>query len=555
MAAAEPITAKFIELGLDENEAKILTVLYVIGPSKASSIAETAGLTRIQTYRILSRLQDRNIIETTLGRPVIFSVIPPDKAVDILITEASNKVRTMQAAKEQILAELLKFKAPKPSSEAKHRIIEGRSQIYSTAAKMIQSAKNEILFFVDKEDLMRMYYAGIPEELSSAFSKGVKIMILAEVDYSIIDSIQEYRKYAMIRHSKILGLNMLLVIDDSELLLSSTTKKIEGFSGESIVALWMNARNFVMGMKGLLEETWRNAIDAETRIKVLKEGGTAFQDNLLVKGTRNIEEFCVNMIGAAKNEISYVGIPFDDKVFGDSVDSSLKNLNQKGVKVRILTSVQNEIAEIVKSLASFAEIRHIDTAMGLNMLLVDKSKIMVFPSINPKNLSASAIWSSINDFIHPYDSLFANLWQNALDVSQKITQLEEEIYKDRLSKELVRYFSDHGYEIGLSLKGVSGSMHNFDLVGRRKEKSSVLSAKSGQHPKILVVDISASQDRELAKNALLGFIVQCIDIEADRKIFLSRGYVEELRELASSFNADVEVRETLLSKFFDDENS
>lgn len=541
MAAAESIITKFREFGLDEDEAKILTILYVMGPSKASTIAQAAGMTRIRAYRVLSRLQDKSIIETNLGRPVIFSVIPPDKAIDSFITETSNRVKIMQSTKEQILAELSKFKAHEPLAEAKHRIIEGRSQIYSTVSKMIRSAKSEILLFMDKEDLMRMYYAGIPEELSVAFSKGIKTMILADIDYSIEGNIQEYAKYATIRHNKIPGMNILLVIDDSELLLSSATKRAEGFSGESIVALWMNAKNFVMGMKGLLEDTWSNAIDVETRIKVLKEGGSAFQDILIVKGPKNIEEFCINMIETAKDEVCCIGVPFDGKLFSTSLEGPLRGLKQRRVKMKILTSIQNEILESIKSLTDFAEIKHTDAGFGMNVLLVDNSRILIIPSINLKAFVANAVWSSISDFVQHYRGIFSNLWQNATDASIKISQIEESIYLSKLSGELAQSFSDHGYKIEKSMKGISGSSHEFALIAKRRGKQSSASSRQAQQYETLVVDISASQDLESAKNALLGFVVKCIDIEADSKIFVSRFHIKDIKDLASSFDAGIEV--------------
>ncbi len=540
MAAAESIVARFQEFGLDEDEAKILTILYVMGPSKASTIAGAAGMSRVRAYRVLSRLQDKSIVETNLGRPVIFSVIPPDRAIDNLISETSNKVKLMQSTKELILAELSKFKAHEPLAEAKHRIIEGRSQIYSTVSKMIQSARNEILLFMDKEDLMRMYYAGIPEELSSAFSRGIKTMILADIDYSIEGNIQEYAKYATIRHNKIPGMNILLVIDDSELLLSSATKRVQGFSSESIVALWMNARNFVMGMKGLLEDTWSNAIDVETRIKVLKEGGSAFQDILIVKGMKNIEEFWANMIETAKSEVCCIGVPFDGKLFSTYLEGPLSRLRQRGVEVKILTSIHSEILETVKSLTGIAEVRHTDAGFGMNVLLVDNSRILIIPSINLKAFVANAVWSSISDFVQHYRGIFSNLWQDATEASAKISQMEEVIYLANLGKELVQRFSDRGYRIEKSLKGISGSSHEFALMVRRR-KQSPGSGRQAQHGTTLVADISASQDLESTKNAFLGFVVKCIDIEADRKIFISRFHVRDIRDLASSFDAGIEV--------------
>ncbi len=63
----ESITKRFVDLGLSEEEAQALKDLYLSGEAKAGDLAKASGLSRINVYRVLERLQKENIVEATMG--------------------------------------------------------------------------------------------------------------------------------------------------------------------------------------------------------------------------------------------------------------------------------------------------------------------------------------------------------------------------------------------------------------------------------------------------------------------------------------------------------
>ncbi|MGI0020678.1 MAG: TrmB family transcriptional regulator, partial [Nitrososphaera sp.] len=221
----ESITKRFVDLGLSEEEAQVLKDLYLSGEAKAGDLAKASGLSRINVYRILERLQKENIVEASMGRPVIFSAIPAEMAVEKLVERASSQLKTMQEAKEQVIKELSMFKLQlKPQAEAKYRIVQGKQQIYSWIAKMASTAKSEILAYVEREDLMKIYYTEIMDELARAKKRGARVMILTDVDYSLAGTVKNYAQYAETRHTRIPGMSILLVVDESKLVVSAMTK-------------------------------------------------------------------------------------------------------------------------------------------------------------------------------------------------------------------------------------------------------------------------------------------------------------------------------------------
>lgn len=513
----ENITGRFVELGLDQEEATVLRDLYLAGESKAGDLAKSSGLARIKVYRILERLQEMNIVESTMGRPVIFSAIPPDSAVEKLIEHAAKKLERMESAREGLMQELSRFKLnQKPQAEAKYRIVQGRQQIYSMIAKMIGAANSEILAYVERDDLMKMAYTDIPEELARARKRGAKVMILTDVDYSLAPTIKEYSEFADVRHTKIPGMSILLVSDDSELAVSAMTRADS--SGD--VALWMNGKNFVAGIRGLLSDSWENAVDAQARINIMKEGGKALEDILIVRGTRPISELYRGMLTRAKRHVLHVSVPYDTAFFDAIAPGVLADA--KNAKVQIITSVDSGSLQRLRALEG-CDIRHVDSKTGVNITLVD-DEVMLTPAAGSRG--QSAIWSSVRDYVEHYSTMFDNLWSSSAAMADRVAAVETQ---EKISKLLLsmRKLLEKTGKIRKEVKGASGLVHEFSL------------AASGDQGSV-VVDVAGPETAD-PQAAVIGFLVKCMDIKADHKILVTLSDPSAVKAPAKSLQSDVTI--------------
>lgn len=533
-------------MGLSEEEAMVLKDLYMAGRAKAGDLARSSGLSRINVYRIMERLQQMNIVESSLGRPVIFSAIPPEKAVEKLVQRASDRLKTMQEAKEHVIRELAMFKVgrQKPQAgDAKYRIVQGRQQIYAWIAKMASAAKEEILAYIEREDLMKIYYTGVLEELEEARRKrGVRVRILTDVDYSLAETVDNYSGCAEIRHTKIPGMSILLVVDESELAVSAMTRGgwrgAEG-EGEGVgedVALWMNGRNFVAGIKGLLKDSWDNAIDARTRINIIKEGGRALQDVLVVKGQQTIAEFYQGMVARARKEVLHVSIPYDTMFF----DAARKAVGGS-VKIRALTAVDAGSLARVKELSqnppsSLCEVRHIDWSAGVNVTLVDGEEVLLTPhSSHPAPAAGasgqSAIWSSLRDYVDHYRSMFDGLWSSSEPAAEVVAQVEDQARLAELASAIRKSLKDAGFSVKDTLRGASGLTHSFALVAEGRGKT-------------IVADIVRPEKSQDIQTPLIGFVIKCMDIRADHKVLITAADPGEMAAQVKALPGDISVVES-----------
>jgi sugar-specific transcriptional regulator TrmB len=492
-----------------------------------------------------------NIVESSMGRPVIFSAIPPETAVEKLVQRASDRLRTMQEAKEHVIKELAMFKVQKhmpQADDAKYKIVQGRQQIYSLIAKMASGARKEILAYVEKEDLMKIYYTGVLEELEAARGeRGVRVMILTDVDYSLAETINNYSGCAEIKHTRIPGMSILLVVDESELVVSamasgSNNSKREDGGDSGDVALWMNGRNFVAGIKGLLRDNWDNAIDAATRIKIIREGGKALQDVLVVKGQQTIAEFYQGMVARAKSEILHISMPYDSSFF----DVARKAAGGR-VKVRALTSIDAGSLARVKELLRdpSCAVRHAGAGAGggggINVTLVDGEEVLLTPpapSAQGKEegeaaaAGQSAIWSSLHDYVEHYRSMFDSLWQSSAPAQERIAQVEGQARLAELASTLRRALKGYGFAVKDTLRGASGLVHSFALV-----------AEGRGGGKTIVADIVGPEKggSDDLQTLLIGFVIKCMDIKADHKVLITASDPGGMAAQARALHAGITV--------------
>jgi sugar-specific transcriptional regulator TrmB len=99
----ESIIKEFVESGLTEKEAQIYLELNRLGPSKASIVADSLKFDRMDAYRTLEKLEQRNLVKRTLEKPMRFVAVPLEKGFDLLMEEQRNRISRIERSKEAVL--------------------------------------------------------------------------------------------------------------------------------------------------------------------------------------------------------------------------------------------------------------------------------------------------------------------------------------------------------------------------------------------------------------------------------------------------------------------
>src|SRR5580658_9298809 len=86
------------ELGFSENESKVYLLLLLHGGMKAGEIAKDLGIHRLDVYDILKRMQTKQIVESTISKPMIFNAIPLSETIDHIGAEVREDIDRHVAA-------------------------------------------------------------------------------------------------------------------------------------------------------------------------------------------------------------------------------------------------------------------------------------------------------------------------------------------------------------------------------------------------------------------------------------------------------------------------
>jgi len=69
---SENLIKKLVEAGLEEKQALLIIDLATQPPAKASEIGKRLGLSRMDAYNSLKKLQEKGLIKATLDKPIRF---------------------------------------------------------------------------------------------------------------------------------------------------------------------------------------------------------------------------------------------------------------------------------------------------------------------------------------------------------------------------------------------------------------------------------------------------------------------------------------------------
>ncbi|MCX6800965.1 MAG: hypothetical protein NTZ73_02155 [Candidatus Diapherotrites archaeon] len=84
------------KLGLTEYEARTVSTLFKLKEAEAPAISRSAQVPKTRVYDVLEKLIERNIIIEIKGRPKLYRIIEPEKAIDSLITAKKEQLRELE---------------------------------------------------------------------------------------------------------------------------------------------------------------------------------------------------------------------------------------------------------------------------------------------------------------------------------------------------------------------------------------------------------------------------------------------------------------------------
>ncbi len=465
--AEEHIVNELTKYGLSYEEAKVYFQLVKIGPSKASTIAANVGFDRVKTYRILQKLVEERLVDVSLSKPMLFTAHPPQEVLNNLIQQMRNRLRSAEEGLKSLLEEWRKLPIVTPTiQQPKFRIIQGRVQIYSQIVRMLSKAVRKALLLTQGDDLVWLGHGGVQEALFEAAKRGVYVKILTEFDSRLIEVVEEYSNRLEVRYAKIPTLFRLFIIDSSEVIISTYPTPPSRLDEEADVGLWTDSQLFASGLEIFFNGMWQAAIDARLRIKSLVSGVQP-EEMRVIRSFDEAKTVINNMFASAKNQV-FAAFPLSEQqILPDGISQIYSVLADKGVKVRLLTTLDLNNIDYVNGVLGVAEVKLVDH-LPFQTLLVDKKELLLAPA-SFEGEHIYLIWSNIKDYAEVMTNILEKMWQEAREVTDVLRNL-------RFVRALINTVSAMKSELERAgwviqdiptIKGASGLSHKFNVVLQR----------------------------------------------------------------------------------------
>jgi len=251
----------------------------------------------------------------------------------------------------------------------------------------------------------------------------------------------------------------------------------------------------------------------------------------ILHGRRSIFNFLHEMFNGAEKEIALTTTVNDLYRFTYAgLDDILRRNAQNGIKVRILTEINEKTIDIIENYLDFAEVHHRNLPGPVRFITVDRKRaftsILMDDSMSISTDKDSGLWTDSSSYVEALRKFFEDFWSEGIDASIRITDLKILLDMQQSLKDLSEELNREGWilEMPGENRGRSGITHRFDMVMRNIEDS-----------RIIIADFVVRRERVYP--SLMALHTKALDVEPSSKFLIIYNFAlsEEERRLAKIY--------------------
>lgn len=525
----EEFQRRLSENWLDPKEASVYVMLAKSGSLKASEVARLCDIRRMDTYRILKRLETKGIVETGMGRPMKFQAVSPEKAFDMMLKSESEKISTMRSEKNYLLS----LWPTQPTLEedrknsGKFRIIQGRAEYFSALRRVITSTCKEVSIVTTQNGLSRLFHIGFDKELEEKAATGISIKILCRLGEGETEAVDRFASIVNVRYLTNPLNTQIVLADGLHAIVSTALDDSMSLSSEKDTNIWTNSLDQIAIFQALFEELWHNSLDLKTARALTKMGAISPALRRLV-GHEAANAFTQAALKSAKSSITIMTRSITlSPLFKDEYLSLLKEAHLRGVRIRVMTTMKGEDIGLVKEISNYFDLRASDIEPTMNLSLVDKTVFIgTKPLISGESpLQQETIYISESAYASLIDQFLDIAWSRADNITPMLHSMEWIEHTNVILQRAAEILNTKGVsaETPGMFRGSSSLEYTFSLVARKKnDQRCVVVERCGDSQKIMSI------------------YAKTVDCDVQRTILLTPpGFQEEASKLASFFSMKV----------------
>ncbi len=256
-------------LDLDDLEVKVYLNLLRAGPITASALAKELGIDRARMYRIVNKLVSRNIISTTLSSPKLCIAVDPHDALKIALKKKEDELNKIKKSAKVIIDKINNEITTNQVNEVPtFRVVQGRQNIYTDIAKLIENTTDVIYIATTLDDVARMYHSTIPEKISICEKNGGKVRLLVDMNDPKLARFVKRFNATETKIGKLPSKGRMVVQKDKQMIMSDSATSSQYSSVDFDSSLCTNSVEMVDNIFTLCSHLWKSSKPLE--IKDLK---------------------------------------------------------------------------------------------------------------------------------------------------------------------------------------------------------------------------------------------------------------------------------------------
>jgi sugar-specific transcriptional regulator TrmB/CBS domain-containing protein len=434
---SEKDVTRFLQiLGLSKREIQVYMFLAKSGVQSTSFVAKRLKMERVQAYRTFKKLQEKGFIEATLERPTRFTIVPFSALVDNFITAKKNEVSNLNEQKQNLLTAWQSISAPESEYPvAKFSIITGKKKIHSKMLNMIEESKSEVIVLTTALGLIQEDIAGIFDAaVGPSQDRSVQVQIITDIsmeNFKVVEridrNITEDKLNIKLRHVNMNPRNFprFLIKDEEEAILYAPFGNEASVLNLEDEGLWINDKMFISVLKAFFVQMWQSGVEASRRLDELKSG-VPLGETVVIKDAEEAWNKVVKILDSAKKDV--VVITSSQSINRLAEDDPLIKFFKKGLKVRLMASIDLDNLEPAQELAKHYEVKHVPISY-MTMMLVDNKHLFMFKNpplsdfgVDSAFYLADAFYSSDPGQIERVSEMLDDIWKRGIDISEITSQ-------------------------------------------------------------------------------------------------------------------------------------
>ena len=161
------------ELGFTNSQARVYVALAANGNSGVANLAKLSDVHRTDLYRVVKELEKKGFVERIIANPTMFSAIPLDVCLDILMQERAKEFRQLRKEVIELKRTFVsKTKNKKPSEQSKFVLVPGRRVVEKIGKSIDDTEKNADLFISSMRFIRGMF--AFSDNMKKSWDRGVK---------------------------------------------------------------------------------------------------------------------------------------------------------------------------------------------------------------------------------------------------------------------------------------------------------------------------------------------------------------------------------------------